>query len=150
MLFEVIGRIFAYAASVGILAGLVLAAVAAGARAKARQAADWPRRAGRIIQAPAPPRRLFGGLASGLRYRYEADGRLHEGGRLTLLDWPAFAWGRRAPRAPAGGQVCDVLVNPALPEDALLDASAPPVRAVWSGLAFALACLAFLILRRLM
>ncbi|MEP9349734.1 DUF3592 domain-containing protein [Xanthobacter sp. KR7-225] len=148
---ETVVRILAYLASFGALGGVVFAAVAAGARAKARRVADWPRVRGRVVQLPAAPR-PFGTLAPGLRYRYPVDGRLHESSRLTLLDWPAGVWpdpGAFARRYGTPGDV-EVFVNPKLSDDALLDRAVPPARAVHLGLAVALACTLLVLARRLL
>lgn len=148
---EIVARVVAYLASFGILGGLILAAVAAGARAKARRVADWRTVKAHIVDPPLPPH-VLGSLARGLRYRYQVDGRLHESGRLTLLDWPAGIWPGRsafARRFQAGAYV-DAFINPALSDDVILDRAVPPVRAVHLGLAVALACALIVAARRLL
>ena len=148
---EIIVRVIAYLASFGILGGLILAAVAAGARAKARRVADWPAVKAHIVDPPRPPR-AFGSLARGLRYRYQVDGKLHESTRLTLLDWPAGIWPDRSAfaRRFRAGDYVDAFINPALSDDVLLDRAAPPVRAIHLGLAVALGCVLIVAARRLL
>ncbi|MFG1360394.1 hypothetical protein [Xanthobacter pseudotagetidis] len=148
---DIVVRMVSYLASFGILGGLILAAVAAGARVKARRVAGWPSIKVHIVEAPAPPG-AFGSLARGLRYRYQVDGRLHENARLTLLDWPAGVWpdaAAFAPRYRAGGYV-DAFINPKLSDDVLLDRTMPPARAVHLGLTVAIACTLVVLARRLL
>lgn len=144
---EIIGRIFAYVLSVGVVGGLVYAAIAFGARAKAMNACNWRTVAGRVVRAPRFS--VLGALGGGLRYRYEVDGRAYEAGRVRLLDWPAFLWSDAATvkAGLAGTRDVVVKVNPVFVEDAALDLTPPPRAFGWAGLGLALACFVLLGLR---
>lgn len=146
---EILGRVFAYLLSVGVVGGMVYAAIAFGARAKALKAIGWQAVPGTIVR-PARRARLCT-LGGGVRYRYVVEGRAYESGRVRLLDWPAFLWpdAEAVQRRLAAADPVEVKVNPAYAEDAALDL-APPSRAFgWAGLGVTLGCLLLLALRRL-
>ncbi len=147
---EIVVRIVAYLASVGVVAGLVFAVIAFGARAKALRIAGWRTVQGEVTRAPRF--RRWGALGGGLRYRYAADGRAYEAGRIRLLDWPVFLWpdAVRLQACLSTAQRVDVKVNPALSEDVALDLAPPPRAFGWAGLVLSLSCLVFLGLRRLL
>ncbi|MEP9377437.1 DUF3592 domain-containing protein [Aquabacter sp. CN5-332] len=146
---EILGRILAYLLSVGVVGGMVYAAIAFGARAKALKAAGWRAVPGTVVR-PARPSAL-GTLGGGVRYRYAVEGRAYESGRVRLLDWPAFLWpdAEAVQNRLAAADAVEVKVNPAYAEDAALDLAAPPRAFGWTGVGVTLACLLLLGLRRL-
>lgn len=137
-------RLSTYCLSICIVAGLAYAAVAFGARAKARAAQAWPTVRGRLVR-PAG-RSSWGELGGGMRYCYDADGQLYEGSRIRFLDWPAVLWGDALQvRSHLLSESLEVRVNPALADDAVLDVTPPPARFGWAGLAVAAFCTALLL-----
>ena len=133
---DIVLRIVAYLLSVSVVAGLVYAAIAFGARAKARAARGWPIVNGRLVR-PAG-RSSWGELGGGLRYSYDCAGQSYEGGRVRFLDWPSVLWGdARELRARLLRDEVEVRVNPRLADDAVLDVTPPPARFGWIGLGIA-------------
>ncbi|TCT06726.1 DUF3592 domain-containing protein [Aquabacter spiritensis] len=147
---EIVGRVVAYVLSVGVIGGIIFAAIAFGARAKAGKAAGWVAARGEVTRAARPT--AWGTLGGGLRYRYRFGGRAYEGGRVRLIDWPGRLWPDAAAVQArlAGARDVEVKVNPALPEDAALDLTPPPAAFGWAGLGVTLVCLLLLGLRRLL
>jgi hypothetical protein len=136
-----------------LLAGSVVAWLRAGRRA------SWPVTPGRVVSSEAVLRQSGGVNARGRRktneswtavvkYEYEAGGKKLAGRRVRIQ---AEAMGRRAAEAVAAryapGASVEVRYDPARPEIAVLDPSAPGVgRSIGIGLLMLLAGL-FLLLR---
>lgn len=138
-------RLVTYCLWICLVTGLAYAAVAFGARAKARAAHAWPKVRGQLVR-PAG-RSSWGELGGGLRYCYDADGQLYEGGRVRFLDWPSVLWGdARELRSQLLTDALEVRVNPLLADDAVLDVTPPPARFGWAGLAVAAFCAGLLFL----
>lgn len=137
-------RLATYCLSICFVAGLAYAAIAFGARAKARAAQAWPTVRGHLVR-PAG-RSSWGELGGGMRYCYDSNGQVYEGGRVRFLDWPSVLWGdAREVRSHLLTDSVEVRVNPKLAEDAVLDVTPPPVRFGWAGLVLAAGSLALLL-----